>query len=283
MKYVFALGGNAFDKKKLDIVSKALSSLYRKGHQIVITHGNGPQVGELYLEEGKNLAILTAQTEAEIGVILQEKISARIGKESPIVLTRVLVDRRDPEFRRPTKPIGKFYADRSLVPKGGRQFKVKKLSKGYRLVVPSPKPIDILEINEIKQLLLKDRLVIAGGGGGIAVVKVGDEYEFADAVLDKDLTSSLLAVRLKADRLFILTDVAGTYLNFGTKRSRLIKKMHVKEADAYMKKGSFEEGSMKPKVQACINFVRATGKIGAIGNISKISEVISLKSTVVLP
>lgn len=284
MRYLFALGGNAFSEKNLVLFSRVISSLYRKGNDIIISHGNGPQVGELYLEEGKNLALLTAQTEAELGVEIERALlSAVKSNKVAIVLTRTLVDKNDEEFRRPTKPIGKFYGRRESVPIGNRNFKVRKLAKGYRLVVPSPKPLEILEKEEILELLSQRYIVISAGGGGVAVTKSDKQMRFADAVIDKDLASSLLAVKIKADRFFILTNVDFAYTDFGGKEQTPIKRIGVKKAREYLKRNYFEEGSMKPKIEACIEFVKKTRKIAAIGNISKIQRVIDMRSTVILP
>lgn len=286
MRYVFALGGNAFSEENLRIVAGAVVSLYRKGNEIIITHGNGPQVGELYLEEGRNLGVLTGQTEAELGMEIERAILAGMKgnqKKVAVVLTRTLVDAKDPEFRNPTKPIGHFYKKRERVPGKTGKFKVKKLLNGYRLVVPSPKPLRILEVNEITELLGRGYVVIAAGGGGIAVMESGNTFRFADAVIDKDLASALLATKINADRLFILTDVDGAYLNFGKGNEKRLGKVGTRMLASYLKDGQFEKGSMAPKIQACINFVRSAGKTAAIGDISKIEDVVKLKTTVVLP
>ncbi len=284
LRYVFALGGNAFSSRNIATASKAIVSLHQKGNEIIVTHGNGPQVGELYLKEGKNLAILTEETERILGSRIRKALFRQSKKiKSKVVITKVLVDAKDKEFRNPTKPIGKYYQNKEDVPLGKRKFKVRKLSKGYRLVVPSPMPEAILDLREIEGYLSRGYIVIAAGGGGVAVIKKGMETRYADAVIDKDLASSALAEMVKADKFFILTDIDGAFLGYKTKNQKLLRKTRVNEAKKYLKAGDFEEGSMKPKVEACIMFAEKTGNPAVIGNISKIKDVIALKSTVILP
>lgn len=285
MRYVFALGGNAFNKRNLKTAVKAIVALHEDGDEVVITHGNGPQVGELYLKEGKNLGVLTRETEQQLGDQISRAVSRFSGGKAKVsvVLTRTIVRRNDLEFKRPTKPIGGFYKTAESVPTGNRGFEVKKLERGYRLVVPSPRPMEIVEVGRVSRLLSEGRIVIAAGGGGSSVFRSGKSLKYADAVIDKDLASSLLAVKIGADRLFILTNVDFAYTDFGGKNQKRITRMEVKQAERYLREGHFEEGSMKPKVEACIEFVRKRHGAAAIGNIAKIEEVISLRSTVVLP
>ncbi len=286
MRYVFALGGNAFSEKNLEIVAREISLLHSKGNEVVVTHGNGPQVGELYLEEGKNLGILTGQTQAELGMEIERAVLRSIkggGRKVAIVLTRALVSKDDPEFKNPTKPIGHFYRRREMVPGKRGEFRVKKLLNGYRLVVPSPKPLELMEVREVMDLLGRRYIVIAAGGGGVAVIRTEVGVQFANAVVDKDLASALLAERIRADRLFILTNVDGAYLNFGKKNEVRIDRIKFRKLLSYLRAGQFESGSMAPKVQACINFVKNTGKIAAIGDISRIEDVLKLRTTVILP
>lgn len=284
LRYLFALGGNAFSSGNLRSVSKFIVSLYLEGNEIVISHGNGPEVGELYLKEGRNLATLTGETERIMGNEIKKAILRVLNNAKvAVVPTKTLVSANDPEFRKPTKPIGKFYKSREAVQKGKRDFKVRKLKKGYRLVVPSPRPLKILETGEVEKLLSRGNIVIAAGGGGVAVTKSKNGIRLADAVIDKDLASSLLARKIMADSFFILTDVDGAYTDFESSKARLIRKAHLREMQRYLREGHFEEGSMKPKVEACIEFVAETKKAAAIGNISNIRKVVDLESTVVLP
>ncbi len=284
MRCVFALGGNAFGEESLRIAAKAIASLRSAGGEIVVTHGNGPQVGRLYLKEGKTLGLLTGETERELGSRIAKAITSEArGIKVSVVTTRVVVHKNDPEFRNPTKPIGRFYRDKRAVPTGLRHFEVRRLGRGYRLVVPSPRPVRIIEAGKIESLLSGGRVVIAAGGGGIAVGRSGRGLVPVDAVIDKDFASSLLAVKIRAERLFILTDVGFAYTRFGKKDQKPIRRVSVRQAERYLRQGSFEKGSMEPKILACIEFVRRSGGIAAIGCISKPEEVVSLRSTVILP
>ena len=284
MRYLFALGGNAFGKGNMSKVAEAISSIYKNGDAIVITHGNGPQVGELFLQQRRNLAVLTGETEAEMGLEIAESVSSKLrGLDVPVILTRVLVDGGDKEFRNPSKPIGKFYKARREVEGLRKGFRARKLIGGYRLVVPSPRPLEILNIDEIELSLLKNRIAVAGGGGGIAVIRSGKKERLADAVLDKDYTSALIAGELDVDMFLILTDVDGAYLDFSSPKRKLIGRIKAKTLERLAGKGYFEKGSMLPKVKACIGFVENTGRTAAIGSIAKISEVVKLKSTVIVP
>jgi len=284
LRYVFALGGNAFTARNLEIVSRFIVPLCLKGNEIVITHGNGPQVGRLYLKEGRSLATLTGETEKVLGSEIRKAILGRLRKAKvSVVLTRTLVSGRDPEFRRPTKPIGGFYQSKEAVPRGKRGFGIRRLEGGYRLVVPSPRPLRIFETGKIERLLSHGHVVIAAGGGGMAVVKSKAGTRLADAVLDKDLVSSLLAWKIMADGFFILTNVEGAYTDFGKRDQRLVRMVSASALRRYLRQGHFEEGSMKPKVEACLEFVGRRRKIAAIGSISKIKDVFGLKATVVLP
>ncbi len=287
MRYVIAVGGNALsDAGVLKGFAAAVSALRGRGAEIVITHGNGPQVGELALVERKNLAVLTAQTEAELGLELELRLAnsakGQARTNPAIVLTRVLVDGSDPEFGHPSKPIGPFISEAKARAAARRGMTIRKLIHGYRRVVPSPKPRKILETGLIRRLLGDGYVVIAAGGGGIAVVRRGGRLAYADAVIDKDLASSLLAVKLKADGLFILTNVDGAFLNFDTPGARMIRRASAGELARHVADGQFEEGSMLPKVEACMDFVRRTGKIAAIGNLKKVRDVIKLSNATVI-
>lgn len=277
MFYVVAVGGNALtDEKILSDLSRTVVMLHRRGHKILITHGNGPQVGELATFEKESLSLLTAQTQAEIGVEIEDSIK-RAGMyeiKTAVMLTQVLVDGKDPAFSNPTKPIGKFLGRKDVEAFRRKGMTVRLLKHGYRRVVASPKPVRIFELDLIKKLLGSGYVVVAGGGGGIAMVKKGGSFSYADAVLDKDLTSSLLAVELKADRLFVLTNVDGVFLNFGKKSERMLSRVSCRELLAYAKKGQFEPGSMLPKVIACTEFSRKTKKNSAIGNLNNSEEVL---------
>jgi carbamate kinase len=289
MRYVIAVGGNALSKKEvLNKLSAQVVALYREGNEVVITHGNGPQVGRFALHEKKSLALLTEETQVSMGSEIKSSLltaARHDGKISmKVVITHVLVDGNDKEFKKPTKPIGKFYskAEANVLLRKG--LIMKHLLEGYRRVVPSPKPIKILEIKKVENLVRNGNIVIAGGGGGIAMIKNGRKFKYADAVIDKDLTSALLAIKLNADRLFILTNVPGVFLNFETKRERMIKKVRVDELKRYIKEGCFEAGSMLPKVKACVEFANKMHKSAIIGGLETADKVFRLETaTIILP
>ncbi len=288
MLYVIAVGGNALDNRKvLYKLSYSIAGLKAAGHGIVVTHGNGPQVGRLAMHEKKSLALLTKETEASIGAMIKRSITRAdkdIGSRAKLIYTHVLVDKDDPEFDNPTKPIGEFCSQRRARKLARRGFVMKRLLKGYRRVVPSPEPRAVLELGEIRRSLREGRVVIAAGGGGIAVTKSRPQLRYADAVIDKDLASSLLAIKLKADCLLILTNVDGVYSQYHTRRARLMRNVSAASLQRMATREHFEAGSMMPKVEACIRFVKKTGKRAAIGNLLKADRVFEFRSsTVVVP
>ncbi|MGA3020488.1 MAG: hypothetical protein ABSD68_00880 [Candidatus Micrarchaeales archaeon] len=289
MRYVIAVGGNALYKKEvLNKLSAHVVALFREGNEVVVTHGNGPQVGKFALHEKKSLALLTEETQVSIGSEIKSSLLAAARHDGKIsvntVITRVLVDGNDKEFKKPTKPIGKFYTKDEAEALSNKGFVIKHLMEGYRRVVPSPKPIKILETKKVEKLVRNGNIVIAAGGGGIAIIKDGKRFRYADAVIDKDLTSALLAIKLNADRLFILTNVPGVFLNFETKRERMIKKVRINELENYIKEGCFEVGSMLPKVEACVEFVKKVHKPAIIGGLEAADKVFRLeRATIILP
>lgn len=283
MKILVALGGNALLKKgerisigkEFENVSKVMKELAElaKKHELVITHGNGPQVGAALIRVeqalGKTYAlpleILVAETEAEIGYIIEQTLRNELRKlksKKPVVsiLTEVVVDKKDKAFKNPTKFIGPYYTKKQakrLIRKG---IKIKPDPRGgYRRVVASPKPLKIVEASIIKKLI-KDSVVIAAGGGGIPVYYERGKLKGIEAVIDKDLASSVLASDIHADLFLILTDVENVYLNFRSSKQKKITKMNLKEAVEYSKQGHFGEGSMFPKITAAINFLKKNNK-----------------------
>lgn len=277
--YVIALGGNALERKALAKAARVIARLHSEGNGIVVTHGNGPQVGELASGSSLGLGVLTGETEALIGLEIEEAIASAIGSRKgysvpEVVLTRVMVDPNDREFAYPTKPIGKFFGKAAAGKLSHAGLRMRKLIGGYRRVVASPKPLEILEIDVIRDMLDDGKIAIACGGGGIAVAKQRGRLRYMDAVIDKDRASALLAKDLDADVLAILTNVDGAYLDFGKRRQKLIRSIDVKGLEMLLKKGAFEEGSMKPKVEACIDFVKSTGKEACIANISSPEEIL---------
>jgi carbamate kinase len=279
MKIVFAIGGNALGNNPeeqfqlaLD-VAKPLLELIKDGHQLVIVHGNGPQVGliKTSLDIGHkhqpkipfvDLNHAGAMSQGYIGYALQKAFRITAEKMGlsvqPIsVITQVEVDPLDPAFQHPTKPIGDFYslAEAELMRKQGFNM-VEDSGRGYRQVVPSPKPQLIIEKDAIQTLMEANYLVIAAGGGGIPVIRHGRELKGIDAVIDKDFASSKLADLIQADRLILLTSVNRVMINFGTPQAKALEKINVKQANQYIKEGQFAPGSMLPKVEAALLFVR---------------------------
>lgn len=279
---VIALGGNALgktpaeQKTKVREAVKSLIELIKAGNEIIISHGNGPQVGMINLafEEASksndkvvtfDLPECTAMSQGYIGYHLQNALQAEIvaqGKKWYVasVVTQIEVDKNDPAFNNPTKPIGSFYSkqeaeammeiDPTLIMKEDAR-------RGYRRLVPSPKPIRILEKESVESMLDHKFIVVTCGGGGIPVVREDDgSYSGVPAVIDKDFASGLLAEAVYADYLFILTAVDRVALNFGTPQQEDLEKMTVEQAERYSEQGHFSKGSMLPKVQAAVNFVK---------------------------
>jgi len=282
MLSIVSIGGNALDEEMKNVKSTlpAIKMLHEHGN-VVITHGNGPQVGELAEVEHLSLSILTAQTEAEIGYAIKRELKNSLGLESNVFLTDILVSKKDHAFNNPTKPIGRYYNEKEIDALLKKGLRFKRFEKGFRRVVPSPRPIKILNL-EVLKLLARNGIVIAGGGGGIPFARVNKKLEFVEAVIDKDYTTALIAKELGARKVFILTNVDGAYLNYEKEGEELIYRASIEEMEQYLKKGYFGEGSMKPKVEACIDFVRENGGIAAIGNINKALDVVKLKNCTVI-
>ena len=280
-KIVVALGGNAIlsdsptaeaQKQALKDTAKQLVKLVKNGDELIITHGNGPQVGNLLLQNiaadsEKNPAFpldsLVAMTEGSIGFWLQnamqnELTKAGIDKSVATVVTQVLVDKEDPAFENPTKPIGPFYSEeeaKAEMEKSNDSFK-EDAGRGWRKVVPSPKPKGIKEIEAIQTLIDNKQLVIAGGGGGIPVVEAADgTLEGVEAVIDKDFASQTLAGLIDADLFIVLTGVDNVYVNFNQPDQKKLENVTVAELEEYIQQDQFAPGSMLPKVQATIAFV----------------------------
>jgi len=276
-RIVIALGGNALLEKgqkgtaqdQLEAAKNAIAKLEHllQENQVVLTHGNGPQVGNLLLQQQSTkelpempLDVLDAMTQGQIGYFIASAISLT-GLHSATLITRVVVDPDDPAFKNPTKPIGPFYK----TPDKKRGTMIMDAGRGYRLVVPSPEPVKIREHDAIEACLEKGFVVIAVGGGGIPIKKNGEGLE---AVIDKDRATSLLASQIKADMLIFVTSVDSVYLDFGKKSQKKISKMTVAEAKKFMGQGHFAEGSMKPKIESVIKFLENGGKKAVICSIS---------------
>lgn len=277
---VVALGGNALGKtpeEQLNLVkntAKSIVDLVSEGHNVVVSHGNGPQVGMINLafdyshEKGSDTPEMPfpecgAMSQGYIGYHLQQAIQTElkarnINKNCAAIVTQVEVDKNDPAFNKPEKPVGMFYSKeeaKKIEQEKGYTF-TEDSGRGYRRVVPSPKPIKIVELGLIKDLLNSGNIVIAAGGGGIPVIKKENTYEGVPAVIDKDRTSSLLARELNADILLILTTVETVCLKFNTKDQTNIRNINIEEAEKYINDGEFAKGSMLPKVESCIDFVK---------------------------
>lgn len=284
MRIVIALGGNALlrrgesltaenQRRNVRIAAEALAPLACQ-HQLVITHGNGPQVGLLALQgaayqpdENYPLDILDAETEGQIGYLIEQELSNRLpsGRRCATLLTRIQVDPRDPALQKPTKPIGPVYREAEARRMAREQgWHMAPEGKGYRRVVPSPRPQKILQLSVIELLVGQGVTVICAGGGGIPAVP-GEEGHLAgiEAVIDKDLASSLLARELKADALLILTDVAAVWQDWGEPQARPIGRI----SPPAMRRFSFAPGSMGPKVEAACEFVEATRGMAGIGQL----------------
>ncbi len=288
-RVVIAIGGNSLikdDRCEIDDQLNAvretaafITDFIELGYEVVLTHGNGPQVGfilrrsELAFEAGElhfvPLKNCVADTQGAIGYQIQESLyntfrARGIHKEATTLVTMVEVDPDDPSFADPTKPIGVFYPEEkmaSLTEKHPDWHMVFQDGKGYRRVVPSPRPIRIVEIEAIRTMLAAGFCVIAGGGGGIPVVRDSQgNLSGVNAVIDKDLSTALLASELSADLLIILTAVENVFIDFNKPTQRSLHRMTAAEAKQYMAEGEFATGSMRPKVQAALNFLERGGK-----------------------
>lgn len=293
---VAAVGGNALlrEGQKGTIAEQAanveqcaneLLNIISGGNQLLLTHGNGPQVGLIMLRDSypgavippMPLYIYNAETQGQIGFQLMNALTnrltlANISEEVAAVITRVVVDRDDPGFQNPTKPVGPFYNVEVIdaLSKALNFQYMEDSGRGYRKVVASPKPLEIVEIDFIRSILATGRSVIAAGGGGIPVIRTEEgTLQGVDAVIDKDLTSALLAEQLKADILMILTGVEQVAINFNKPNMKKLGVISVAEAQAYYDEGHFPAGSMGPKMAAAINFVRKTGGKAIITTLEK--------------
>lgn len=281
-RIVIALGGNALGKNlpeqylAVQETSKAIADLIEAGNEVIISHGNGPQVGMInnamaaYSKTEPShpaitpLSVCVAMSQAYIGYDLQnalkeELLNRGIKKNVATVITQVRVDENDPAFEHPTKPIGQFMTKEeadAAVASSGIQV-MEDAGRGYRRVVASPKPAEIIEIDTVKDLLEAGEVVIASGGGGIPVIRRGNHLKGVGAVIDKDFASCLLAQQLNADFLIILTAVEKVALRFGTPEETWLNDISVKEAKQYMEEGHFAPGSMLPKVQAAVEFAES--------------------------
>ena len=309
-RIVIALGGNALGStaaEQLALVSKtakAIVDLIAEGNEVVIAHGNGPQVGMINLglstaaEAGAIKADMPfpecgAMSEGYIGYHLQQAIGNELtarGIRKPVatIVTQTVVSQDDPAFQNPTKPVGAFYdketADRIAAEKGYTM--VEDAGRGYRQVVPSPKPFDIVEAESIKALFNAGHVVIAVGGGGIPVVETETGLKGVAAVIDKDRASALLARDVKADELIILTAVDRVCINFNKPDQQELPSMTLAEAEEYIGQKQFAPGSMLPKVQSCMEFVKGNtnGGVALITSLARAADALEGKTgTIIKP
>ena len=304
MLAVVAFGGNALlrpedrgtQEEQIARAKQAarwLAEIVRHGYKLIVVHGNGPQVGNILIQNEEastkippqSLDVCVAQTEGSIGFVLQQAIRNRlesigIGGEVATILTEVEVDVNDPAFKRPTKPIGPFftrYRAEALERDLGWTMR-EDAGRGWRHVVPSPRPLRILNINTIARMLDSASVVIAAGGGGVPVVKGRDgQWRGIEAVIDKDYASALVAAKLDADLFIILTGVSKVAIDFGKPTQTFVDRMTVAEAEKHMAEGQFPAGSMGPKIDAAIQFVRATQKPVLITDVDVLREALAGK------
>ncbi len=301
-RIVVALGGNALGnspKEQLEIVketAKSLTDLVQAGHEIIITHGNGPQVGMIFnalaavdpttTEDDMPFPECGAMSQGYIGYHLQQAMEREFEERNmrrrvATVVSQVEVDENDPAFQNPTKPIGTFYTEeeaKKLMAESGDIYK-EDAGRGWRKVVPSPKPKKICELSTIKKLIEEHNIVITCGGGGIPVIKTEDGYKGVDAVIDKDRTSALLASSIDADILLILTAVDQVKINFRKENEKNLSKITTEEAKQYIENGEFAAGSMLPKVEACMYFLEhSNNKKSIITSLEKAKDAINGKT-----
>ncbi|WP_254765832.1 carbamate kinase [Salinilacihabitans rarus] len=291
---VVALGGNALlrdgegsiDDQRRSIRQAAphIAELYERGHDLVFTHGNGPQVGQLLLQNEesesaypKPLDVIGAESQAQIGYLLQQELRNEFGVTPANPTTQTIVDPDDPAFDDPTKRVGPFYDEAEAAEK---DFRTKEATRsngdvGYRRVVPSPKPLEIVESEAIATLVETGQPVICCGGGGVPVVEEDGDLRGVEAVIDKDRGSQVLANEIGAKQLLILTDVEAAYRNFGTEDQERIDSLSPEEADELIESGEFGEGSMAPKIEACAEFVRNGGERAIITSLETATEALN--------
>ena len=296
MRVVIALGGNAILKRgepmtaenqrsNVKSAAEAIAKVIDAGHQVVITHGNGPQVGLMALQDlaydpalASPIDCLVAETQGLIGYLLQQELSNATGgnKEFATVLTQIEVDLNDVAFNQPSKPIGPVYSkSEAALVTGKYGWTMIPDGEHFRRAVPSPKPKRIIEIDALKLLVKNGTIVICVGGGGIPVaLREGDIYSGVEAVIDKDHASGLLARELDADALLLLTDVDGVYLGWGTEKQKRLTSIAPTELSLH----NFAAGSMGPKVQAAIEFASLGNTVSGIGRLQDAGEILNQRA-----
>jgi len=301
-RYVISLGGNALgnnaeeQKRLLTHVAHAIYPLIEMNHDIVIVHGNGPQVGMINLafQESTSTPMMPfaecgAMSQGYIGYHIQNAIQnimreRHIKRPISTVVTQVLVDEKDPAFLHPTKPIGSFYSkeEAQRLEKEMGYIMVEDAGRGYRRVIASPKPVDVIEKESILTLLREKQIVIAAGGGGIPVIEKDGKLIGIDAVIDKDFASAKIAEIVGADELIILTAVEHVFVNYNTPEQKALTSVTLAELEDYLKGSHFKKGSMLPKIEACMSFVKATGRPAVIAALEKAVEAFKQKSGTII-
>ncbi|MBF4762833.1 carbamate kinase [Nocardioides islandensis] len=310
MRVLLALGGNAMTNAEgrarpedqiaaAEVAMAAVASLLETGAEVVVTHGNGPQVGNLLVKNELAAAVVPpvpldwcgAQTQATLGFVLMDALDAELARRgvdrrTAALVTRALVSLDDPGFTKPTKPIGRYLPadEAALLVEHGETWEDRG-EKGWRRVVASPEPLEILDAPAVQALVDAGFVVVANGGGGIPVVREADgRLRGIEAVIDKDLGAALLGDRLSADVLVVATDVPHAVLRYGTPEAEEIGRVEVSQMEAYAAEGHFASGSMGPKVEAACRFVRTTGKPAVITDLDSIVGAVEGRTgTVVLP
>jgi len=291
-----ALGGNALIRKgqvgtiveqfeNLQVPIRQIARLSRE-YKVIITHGNGPQVGNLLLQQESctdvprlPLEILVAQTQGQLGYLIESSLDTALMELGVLtkqllvtLLSYVVVDEKDPAFQNPTKPIGPVFSEEQAKE---LPYPTASVKGGFRRVVASPKPITIVEKREIRKLIDKDFIVICCGGGGIPVIREGRAFQGVDAVIDKDMVSAKLAEEIGVDIFLIATDVEGVALDYGTSKQRFLRTMTLTEAAKYQAEGHFPSGSMGPKVEAAAEFIKKRGNRALITSIEAIESAVA--------
>lgn len=298
---IVAMGGHAFiqhgesgsiedHERNAAAICASLMTLVDRGYNLVITHGNGPQVGNLLLQNeltrevvpSMPLDVLVSNTEGFLGYVLQQALlnhlrRRQIKRYVVTMITQVLVERNDPAFKEPTKPIGPFLTKAQAEDRRERLgWKIIEDSgRGWRRLVASPRPVRVVQRHMIRDSARAGHIVVAAGGGGIPIIrKENDDFEGIEAVIDKDLTSSVLASEIGAELLVILTDVPQVYVDFRTPKQRALGAVTIEELEEYQAAGHFAAGSMGPKAEAIISFLRSGGKRGLITDPGSLSDAL---------
>ena len=303
-RYVVSLGGNALgnnaeeQKELLKNVAKPIVELIKDGHEVIIVHGNGPQVGMINLafSDAKSVPDMPfpecgAMSQGYIGFHIQNAIdnelkAQNIKRNVVTIVTQVLVDKDDPLFKSPSKPVGSFYTEaeaNEIANKMGYTMK-EDAGRGWRRVVPSPLPIDIIEKESISELVGNGHVVICAGGGGIPIIRHEDgKLEGVAAVIDKDYASAKVAELVNADYLVILTAVDNAYIDFNKPTEKKLENITVKEVQKYMDEGHFTKGSMYPKINACVMFLtKKPGKTAIISSLAAAKEAFLEKAGTII-